>query len=247
VYASAARGFETPTFNEMFYSSAGGSFNFSLDPSISKHFEIGVKAMLGANSRLDVALFQVKTDNEIVVLSSTGGRAAFQNAGPTTRRGLELALDSRWANSLTSRIAYTLLDAKYDESFTFTTPFPVTTKTVNSGNRLPGISRQTLYGELAWKHPASGFHAAVEGVARSKVEVEDTNSAKAAPGYAIVNLRVGIDRKVGDVNLGGFVRLNNIFDKQYVGSVIVGEGSGRYYESAPDRNWLAGVNARYAF
>ncbi|PKO88599.1 MAG: TonB-dependent receptor [Betaproteobacteria bacterium HGW-Betaproteobacteria-12] len=247
VYASAARGFETPTFNEMFYSSAGGSFNFSLDPSISKHFEIGVKAMLGANSRLDVALFQVKTDNEIVVLSSTGGRAAFQNAGPTTRRGLELALDSRWANSLTSRIAYTLLDAKYDESFTFTTPFPVTTKTVNAGNRLPGISRQTLYGELAWKHPASGFHAAVEGVARSKVEVEDTNTAKAAPGYAIANLRVGIDRKVGDVNLGGFVRLNNIFDKQYVGSVIVGEGSGRYYESAPDRNWLAGVSARYAF
>jgi iron complex outermembrane receptor protein len=248
IYASAARGFETPTFNEMFYSSGGGTFNFSLDPSNSTHYEAGVKAMLGADSRLDLAVFQVKTDNEIVVLSAQGGRTTFQNAGPTTRRGLELALDSRWANNVTSRLAYTLLDAKYDKSFSSTgVPPALIVTTVDAGNRLPGISTQTLFGELVWKHPASGFHAAVEGVARSKVEVEDKNVAKAAPGYAVANLRVGIDRKVGEVNLGGFFRLNNIFDKQYVGSVIVGDGNGRYYESAPDRNWLAGVSARYAF
>lgn len=246
VYVSAARGFEAPTFNEMFYSSSGGSFNFGLQPSNSTHYEAGVKSMLGNHSRLDVALFQIKTDNEIVVLSSTGGRTAYQNAGPTTRRGLELALDSRWANSLTSRVTYTLLDAKYDESFTFTTPFPVTTKTVNAGNRLPGISAQTMFAELAWKHPASGFHTAVEGVARGKVYTDDTN-AESAPGYAIANLRFGIDRKVGDLKLGSFFRLNNLFDKQYVGSVIVGDGNGRFYESAPGRNWLAGISAKYAF
>ena len=247
VYASAARGFETPTFNEMFYSSSGGSFNLGLQPSNSKHYEVGTKAMLGNHSRLDLALFQIKTDNEVVVLSSLGGRTAYQNAGPTTRRGLEAALDSRWANNLSSRLAYTLLDAKYDESFTFRTTPPVVTKTVNAGNRLPGISAQTLFGEVAWKHPASGFHAAVEGIARSKVYVEDTNTAKEAPGYAIANLRFGLDRKVGDLNLGGFFRLNNIFDHQYVGSVIVGDGNNRFYESAPGRNWLAGVSAKYAF
>jgi iron complex outermembrane receptor protein len=248
VYASAARGFETPTFNEMFYSGGGGSFNFGLEPSNSTHYEAGLKAMLGASSRLDVAVFQVKTDNEVVVLSSLGGRTAYQNAGPTTRRGLELALDSRWARDFSARLAYTLLDAKYDESFTFTgAPPAFLVKTVAAGNRLPGIATQTLYGELAWKHPASGFHAAVEGVARSKVQVEDTNSAQAAPGYAIANLRLGIERTVSDLKLNGFFRLNNVFDRDYVGSVIVGDGNGRYYESAPGRNWLAGVSLRYAF
>ncbi len=54
LYASAARGFETPTFNEMFYSSGGGAFNFSLKPSNSTHYEGGVKAMLGDASRLDL-------------------------------------------------------------------------------------------------------------------------------------------------------------------------------------------------
>jgi iron complex outermembrane receptor protein len=32
-----------------------------------------------------------------------------------------------------------------------------------------------------------------------------------------------------------------------VGSVVVGDGNGRYYEPAPGRNWMAGVNARYTW
>lgn len=241
VYASAARGFEAPTFNEMFYSSGGGAFNFGLKPSSSTHYEAGVKAYVGRDSRLDVALFQIKTDNEMVVLSASGGRTAYQNAGPTTRRGLELALDSRWVGNLASRVAYTYLDAKYDEAFTSNG------NPVSAGSKLPGVAENNLFAELVWKHPGSGFHAGVEGIARSKVYVEDTNTRQAAPGYAIANLRFGIDRQYGALKLGTFLRLNNLFDRQYVGSVIVGDNNLRFYEAAPGFNWLAGVSARYAF
>lgn len=241
LYASAARGFEAPTFNEMFYSSGGGTFNFGLKPSTSTHYEAGLKAFVGNDTRLDVAVFQIKTDNEMVVLSSSGGRTAYQNAGPTTRRGLEVALDSRWANNLSTRVAYTGLDASYDEAFT-SNLVPV-----QAGSKLPGVPAQTLFGELVWKHPASGFHAAVEGIARSKVYVEDSNTKQAAPAYAIANVRFGIDRQYGDLNLRTFLRFDNIFDRQYVGSVIVGDGNNRFYEAAPGRTWLAGISARYAF
>lgn len=241
VYASAARGFEAPTFNEMFYSSGGGAFNFGLKPSSSTHYEAGVKAYVGRDSRLDVALFQIKTDNEMVVLSASGGRTAYQNAGPTTRRGLELALDSRWAGNLASRVAYTYLDAKYDEAFTSNG------SPVSAGSKLPGVAENNLFAELVWKHPGSGFQAGVEGIARSKVYVEDTNTRPAAPGYAIANLRFGVDRQYGALKLGTFLRLNNLFDRQYVGSVIVGDSNLRFYEAAPGFNWLAGISARYAF
>jgi iron complex outermembrane receptor protein len=246
VYASAARGFEAPTFNEMFYSSGGGSFNFSLDPATSDHVEFGLKAWIGEASRLDLALFQIRTDNELVVLSSSGGRTAYQNAGVTRRQGLELALDSRWSERLGSRLAYTWLDARYDERFTFLSapPNPVA-RTVQAGNRIPGIAAHSLFGELAWRHPA-GVHAAVEGLARGRVQVEDTNTARAAPGYATANLRLGYDRVVGGARLGAFVRIDNVFDRQYVGSVIVGDSNGRYYESAPGRSWLLGVSVRYS-
>ena len=248
LYASVARGFETPTFNEMFYSSGGGTFNYNLKPAKSLHYEVGAKAMLGSASRLDLALFRIDTEDELVVLSSSGGRTAYQNAGKTERHGAELALDSSWTESVSSRLAYTWLDARYTDDFTFTTAPPtVTTKTVQSGSKLPGVAAHNLFGELVWRHRASGFHAAVEGVARSQVYVEDTNKEKPAPGYAIANLRMGVEREFAGVKLRGFVRLDNVFDRQYVGSVIVGDGNNRFYETAPGRNWMAGVSARYTF
>ena len=44
-----------------------------------------------------------------------------------------------------------------------------------------------------------------------------------------------------------FVRIDNVADRRYVGSVIVNEGNGRFFEPAPGRTWLVGVNAAYTF
>ncbi|MDD2742142.1 MAG: TonB-dependent receptor [Rhodocyclaceae bacterium] len=240
-YVSAASGFETPTLNELFYSGPNSSFSYSLQPATNKHIEAGAKAFVGASSRLDVAIFQVRSENELVVASSSGGRSSFINAGQTLRRGIEVAFDTRWQGGFTSRLAYTGLNAIYDSSFTSSAGV------VESGNYLPGIPRSTLFGEVAWHHQASGFHTALEAIARDKVYVEDKNIQQTAPGYAIANLRFGLERQYGALNLKGFVRIDNLFDKQYVGSVVVGDTNGRYYESAPGRNGLLGVSARYSF
>lgn len=241
LYASVARGFETPSLNELFYSGAGGSFSFDLKPATSTHLEAGVKAMLGEASRLDVALFEVRTRDELVVAASSGGRTSYANAARTLRRGVELALDAQWRGGFSGRLAYTWLRAEFDRSYTGRSGL------VEAGNRLPGVPASQLFGELAWKHAGSGFQVALEGLARSKVEVEDTNTARAAPGYAIANLRLGIDREYGASTLGAFLRVDNLFDRQYVGSVVVGDSNGRYYESAPGRNWLAGVSVAHRF
>ena len=42
-----------------------------------------------------------------------------------------------------------------------------------------------------------------------------------------------------------FLRIGNLFDRHYVGSVIVNEGNGRYYEPAPGRQWLLGLDWRW--
>ena len=61
VYASAARGFEAPTLNELFYSGSGAGFNFGLAPAIGTHLEAGIKAMAAPGVRINAALFQVRT------------------------------------------------------------------------------------------------------------------------------------------------------------------------------------------
>ncbi|RTL38568.1 MAG: TonB-dependent receptor, partial [Rhodocyclaceae bacterium] len=244
LYASAAKGFETPTLNEMFYSGSGGSFNFGLNAARSNHYEVGAKALVGESSRLNVALFQISTDDELVVDTSTGGRTSYKSVGKTLRQGIEASFDTAWRRDLSSRFAVSHIRAIYDGSFT--TGTGASTKTINDGNAIPGVPRSTVFGDLAWK-VTPAITTAVEGVYRSKIYVEDTNTATPASSYAIANLRVTAEQRLNHWRLSEFARLDNLFDRNYVGSVIVGDTNSRYYESAPGRNWMAGINARYTW
>jgi iron complex outermembrane receptor protein len=237
LYASAARGFETPTLNELFYSSGGTGFNFRLAPAKSRHLEIGAKTLLGDDTRIDVALFQVRTDDELVVDSSTGGRTSYRNASDTLRRGAEVSLDTDLKDGWSARLALSMLRATYETGF----------GAVRAGSRLPGVPRASMYGELAWKDEDGRFGAALETIANGKVYAEDTNTERPAPGYALVNLRIQARQDVERWRFKQFLRLNNVFDRRYIGSVIVGDTNKRYYEAAPGRQWIAGFTSEYRF
>ncbi len=237
LYASAARGFETPTLNELFYSSTGPGVNFGLQASRSTHLEAGMKKMFGADTRLDLALFQVRTDDEVVVDAASGGRTSYRNAGETLRRGVELSFDTSFGSGLNARVAANVLRAVYEDGF----------GSIPAGNRLPGVPRASLYGELGWTATDGKLGAALETIATSKVHPDDANIATPAPGYGIVNLRLQARQEAGQWRFKEFARLNNLFDRDYVGSVIVGDSNRRYYEPAPGRNWVLGVSAQYQF
>jgi iron complex outermembrane receptor protein len=112
---------------------------------------------------------------------------------------------------------------------------------------LPGVPRASMYGELAWKDDSGRVGAALETIANGKVYAEDTNTERPAPGYAVVNLRVQARQEVERWHFKQFLRLNNVFDRGYIGSVIVGDTNKRYYESAPGRQWMAGFTGEYRF
>ena len=132
-YVSAGKGFETPTQAESAYSSTSNGFNFALKPSTSKQLEVGLKAKLGQDTRLNAALFQITTDDELVVQQSSGGRTTYQNAGKTLRRGFELGLESQLSEQWSTTLAYTRLQATYDSDFTNSG------KAIDKGNYLPGV------------------------------------------------------------------------------------------------------------
>lgn len=237
VYASAARGFETPTLNEVFYSGTGGGFNYRLGAATSTQLEAGAKAIVARDVRVNAALFQVRTHDELVVDSASGGRTSYRNASATLRQGLELSLDADLAAGFTARVAATLLRAIYDEAFTG----------VAQGNRLPGVPGTSLFGELAWKAADGRIQAGLETIANGKVYPDDANAAIPAPGYAIVNARVQANQQLGAWRVREYARVNNMFDRTYVGSVIVGDSNKRYYEPAPGRNWMLGASVQYQF
>jgi iron complex outermembrane receptor protein len=240
-YVSVGKGFETPTQAEMAYAPGlAESFNFGLDPATSTQYELGLKARLGERTRVNAAVFEIHTEDEIVVASSADGRTSYTNAGKTLRRGFELSVESDLSEQWQTTLAYTRTDATYDEDFS------QSGKLIEKGNQLPGVPLNSLFGELVWK-PRSGISTGLEAQYRSKVYVEDSNQDKAAPAYTVFNWRTRFEQHYGAWTTHQLVRLDNLLDRQYVGSVIVGDSNARYYEAAPGRSWYAGAEVEYQF
>jgi iron complex outermembrane receptor protein len=81
----------------------------------------------------------------------------------------------------------------------------------------------------------------------SDIQANDENTAQ-APAYTVASLNSGYKLRIQEswlLDIWG--RVDNLFDREYVGSVIVNEGNGRYYEPAPGRNYGVGVNLSYTF
>lgn len=260
LYANAGRSFETPTFIELAYQPAPASgLNFALQPSRSNQYEIGVKAYVTNDIKVNLALFKIDTSNEIVINTNAGGRATYQNAGDTERRGIELAIDGPLGAGFNGTLAATWIDAKFRDGFSscggVTPPCNAASQiAVNSGNTIPGIPRYSIYGELAWAYQPLGFSSALEGRWNGKAEVNDANrtvraDAPADPvaAYFVAGLRAGFEQKLGNLKLSEFVRVDNLFDKKYIGAIYVNDQNGRYYAPAPERNYLVGLSASYAF
>lgn len=247
LYASRGNGFETPTFNELGYRPDGSAgLNFALVPSRSRNVEIGSKLKVGDGGEFDVAVFQADTRHELAVYTSSGGRTAYQNIDRARRRGVELGFDWPIADHWRVQAACTYLDA------TFRSPFRTCPAGSNcaqpntlvpAGARIPGVPRSDATIAVRWGD-ARGWNASLEASAVGNITTNDQNT-QAAPGYAVLNASIGRGFDLHDMHVHAFVRLDNLFARSHVGSVIVNESNGRYFEPAAGRTIFGGVQARW--
>lgn len=234
-YVSYAKGFETPTFTEMAYRPDGESgFNFDLTASTSDTYETGLKSQNQLGD-FTLAVFQTKTKDDIVSAGNSNGRSTFRNADKTLREGVEFAWNKKLWRDLTATASYTYLDATFDADI----PALGSIAQIPAGNAIPGIAKNQAYASLAWQ-PSHGLYGGVDVQYMDKVYVNDTNS-DAAPSYSVTSANVGYAWVMGDWKVNSFARVDNLFDKNYAGSVIVNDGNGRYFEPADGRNWSAGL------
>jgi iron complex outermembrane receptor protein len=238
LYGNVGRGFETPTFAELAHRNVGSGLNFELQAARSHHAEVGAKAILGRLARVNAALFDIETRDEIVVDAASGGRTTFKNAGRTERRGVELAAETVAEGPWSARLAFTQLDATFAESFTS----GVTV--VPAGNRIPGVPERQAYAEGRYRTQA--FFAGIEALWRSNVAVNDANS-EFADAFSVVNVFAGLTQRLGRWRFTEFLRVDNVANRNYAGSVIVNETNGRFYEPSPRRNASVGLLANLAF
>lgn len=245
-YTSYAQGFETPTFTEMAYPADKSNNSLSLNAAESETYEIGLKA---ANRFGDftAAAFQTQTENDIVSAGNDNGRSTFRNADKTLRKGLELSWSKDLWRDLTAQASYSYIDATFDADIPaiLNDEGEIVVSRVASGNYIPGIAKNQAFLNLGWK-PENGLSAGLDVRYSDRIYVNDINT-QYAPSYTVAGANVGYHWKMQDWAVNTFARVDNLFDKDYSGSVIVNESNGRFYEPAEGRNWSAGLSITKAF
>jgi iron complex outermembrane receptor protein len=114
---------------------------------------------------------------------------------------------------------------------------------VAAGTRIPGVPRSTAYAALKYGGER-GWQAGLDMSAMGATSVNDLGTESAA-GYALFGLSGGYVVDDGPWRINTFARVDNLADRHVVGSVIVNDGNGRYYEPAPGRTFLVGVDLRW--
>jgi iron complex outermembrane receptor protein len=250
LYANYGKGFETPTLAEMAYkfnpaNAIVGQFNTTLNASSSQHLEVGTKWVPNPGSRVDLALYQIDTVDEIVVSRSLSGQTVYKNAPGTSRSGWELSGSTQLTPHLAFNASASMIDARYSQTFNSGNSGTVA---VASGNKLPGIPQSFLFSELAWSSVPTaavqqGLRLGVEMVQAGRIYANDTNT-ESADGHTVFNLSASQRWSLGKGALTAYARINNVGDERYVGSVIVNQSAtpGQFYEPGLPQNWTLGLS-----
>jgi iron complex outermembrane receptor protein len=239
-YLNLSTGFETPTTTELAISETGvGGFNDSLGPQHSFSLEIGGRGAVGDRFTWSLALFDVRVTDALTPYAEAGGRSFFRNAGASRNRGVELGVTWRPTSALALHGAWTHADYRFSDYVAITNAGADTLDF--SGNRLPGVPaefvrlgvRSTLGG---------GLWLALDHTLSSEMYADDANTLRVDGwGSGVTNLRLGWDGQLGRTRFAPFAAVNNLGDREYIGSVTVNGFNGRVFEPSPGRNYYVGV------
>lgn len=235
LYATISSAFETPTTTE-FANPDGGGFNQSLEAQESINYEIGIKTIT-PSYRFEAALFHIDIDNELTPfeLPAQPGRIFFENAGSSSRNGLELSYTRQLAEQLRLSMAYTYSDFTFDR-------FTDTNGNEFDGNHSPGIPQDLLYLDFSW-FGDSGFYAKWDVTYTGEIYADNANQT-IVESSTVSNLRLGHNVFYDDWEVASFLGVNNLFDEDYNDNIRINAFGGRYFEPAPERNAYIGITVR---
>jgi iron complex outermembrane receptor protein len=148
----------------------------------------------------DLALYRAELRNELLAVGLPGNATstATINADRTIHQGVEAGIRlvrGAWAWTTSA----TLNDFRFDGDTTY------------GDNRIAGLPSAFGFSELRWNGPGGWYVApAIQAAARTLVDHANTLDA---PGYAVVNLRVGQRPETG---WGWFAEARNLLDHHHI-------------------------------
>ena len=98
---------------------------------------------------------------------------------------------------------------------------------------------------LSW-NSGNGLYASLKNTYTGELFADNANSTE-VDSNVVSDLRVGYNSYQKDWEIESFVGVNNLTDEEYNNNIRINAFGGRFFEPAPDRNWLLGITLRKKF
>ncbi len=238
VYGSIAKGFSPPTTAEILPST--NEFNTTLQAEEGLDYEFGTKGtLIHQKLYFDINAFFYSIKNSIVQRQESNGADYFVNAGSGKENGLETFISYEVINNTHGFIDHLVLHAA-DTWNNFHYKDFKQLATDYSGNKIPGVAKQTIATGLDI-NSKPGIYAAINFFYSSRIALNDGNTAYASP-YSLLGARLGYKTTfTKKLQCEFFTGADNIFNEKYSLGDDFNAAAGRYYNTAPGRNYYAGI------
>jgi iron complex outermembrane recepter protein len=239
VYASASRGFSTPTVQEL--EKTNGIVGPPLQPEDGIDYEVGTRgSFLQGRLFFDINAFFFHLKNTIVQRIDTNGVGYSINAGGTDQHGIESFVSYQLVSSprglfgdIRVWVSHTWHDFHYRDFTQGVTDF--------SGNRLPSVPPQSVVTGLDVVL-LMGLYTNITYTYADKIALNDANTAFSGS-YNLLGGRIGYRKALTKkFKLDVFGGVDNAFNTKYSLGNDFNAAAGRYYNAAPGVNYFGGAS-----
>jgi iron complex outermembrane receptor protein len=245
LYANVSRGFSNPTLEETL--TPDGVINPDIEQEKGMNYELGSQLfLLDSKLHLLLAVYQMDVKNLLVAERVGDDQFVGRNAGETRHRGLEAALNYRWAISQDWEVMpflnYTLSDHQFVDFVDGESDF--------SGNPLTGVPVHRLNSGLQVQYAGRFFWNTTHQYVGS-IPLTDANTLS-SEAFHVFGTKWRYEQRLS-TRLGMSVSfgINNLFNVRYAQSVLINTGAfggaePRYYYPGNDRNYYGSVRLSYS-
>ncbi|NML19508.1 TonB-dependent receptor [Pseudoflavitalea sp. G-6-1-2] len=244
IYASVSKGFSPPTSQEVLPSTT--EINTRLSAEHGVNYEAGVKSNWLNNSLyVEVNAFHYQLQNAIVQRRDASGADYFENAGSTKQEGIEsqvrynfLPRSAGFISNLQAWGSHTWYFFKYKNFKQVNTDL--------SGKQLPGVAPHTIAAGIDL-NTKPGLYANITWFYSDRTALNDANSEYAAS-YQLTGFRAGWRKAfTSKISTDLYTGFDNLFNAEYSLGNDINAAGGRYYNTAPGRNFFAGLAIKYSW
>lgn len=244
IYSSVSEGFSAPTLAEVLPSTS--ILNTTLNAEKGRSFEVGIRGKFFDQLRLNIATYDFRLKETIVVRTTEQGADYFVNAGTTSQKGIESTIS--WSPSIVNfdnpdrvRSAFRLWMGYTYNDYHFLDY--VSGATDLSGKMLTGVPPTVVVGGVDVYF--NGWYLNASMNYTDHIPVNDANT-EFAHDYKVLSARMGKGLEIWKLKkVDLFAGVDNALDARYSLGNDLNAAGRRYYNLAPGRNFYGGLGVTF--